>query len=263
MAPQSGFGLKADIDWSQSRPSSEGQVLICAINMDRSPDRWQALRQQLDASGLPYLRLSAVDGRNLPESLRARIDAAHFQRANGRSSTPGDLGCYFSHVAAWSVLKDVSQPYLIVVEDDAVFAPDWTNTLQSVLSHYQSGMLLKLSFQRKGVVKEVEKIDPTHRLVRPLTHQACNAAYLIDRKAADRLSGNAYPMFLPADHYVESPWLTGVAVRTIMPALARQRGVESTISKQQKFHWTQRIPTLLYRIKSHSLRLWHSYFRMA
>ena len=255
--------IQATIDWDRSRPGRGGDVLICAINLDRSTDRWEAIREQLDASGLPYVRLSAVDGRALDGALEAKVSHERFEQSNGRKVTPGDIGCYLSHTAAWSFLA--GQPYkmLLIVEDDAVFQPGWTKTLHDVLEAYRPGMLMKLSWQRPGLTRDVGAIDDTYRLVRPLTHQACCAAYLVDKDAAQGLLDHAFPIYVPVDHYMESPWQSGVPVLSMMPRLVRQRGVASTISKQKKFHWSRRVPTLLYRIKAHSLRLWNGYFRTA
>jgi glycosyl transferase family 25 len=263
MPPKAAVPLEATIDWARSRPGDGGEVLICAINLDRSTDRWEAIREQLDASGLPYIRLSAVDGRTLDPALEARVSHHRFEQSNGRKATPGDIGCYLSHATAWTLLT--GQPYrkLLIVEDDAVFEPGWTQTLRDVLAAYRPGMLMKLSWQRKGLVRDADPINETYKLVRPMTHQACCAAYLLDETAAQGLLDHAFPLYVPVDHYMESPWESGVPVRSVMPSLAHQRGVASTISKVKKFHWTQRVPTLLYRVKAHSLRLWHSYFGTA
>ena len=255
--------LEATIDWARSRPGDGGEVLICAINLDRSTDRWEAIREQLDASGLPYVRLSAVDGSTLDRSQEAKVSYPRFEQSNGRKATPGDIGCYLSHATAWTLLA--SQPYrmLLIVEDDAVFQPGWTETLRDVISAYRPGMLMKLSWQRKGLVRDAGSINETYKLVRPMWHQACCAAYLVDGAAAQGLLDHAFPIYVPVDHYMESPWENGVHVGSVMPSLAYQRGVPSTIAKQKKFHWTRRLPTLLYRVKAHSLRLWHNYLGTA
>lgn len=263
MLNRSEYPVKAAIDWSRSRPDGGGDVLVCVINLDRSPERWDAVSQQLAVTTLPFVRLVAFEGRNLPGALTDLVDNAHFEKANGRTATPGELGCYFSHVAAWTLLGERPERFLLVVEDDAVFEPGWTQTLKNALNAYRPGMLMKLSWQRKGVTRFMRDVDATHTLVRPLTHQACNAAYLIDRDAARNLLASAFPLHVPVDHYVESPWVTGVRVRSIVPALARQRGVASTIAKPRKFHWSQRWPTLMYRLKAHALRFWHSYIKAA
>lgn len=263
MLHRSTFPLKANIDWSRSRPTEGSDVIVCAINLDRSPERWRAVSEQLEETNLPYLRITAFEGAALDPSLQKLVDYDHFERANGRKATPGEVGCYLSHVAAWTLLAERPERFLLVVEDDAVFEPGWTETLQNALGAYRPGMLMKLSYQRKGLCKFMRQVDMEHDLMRPLTHQACNAAYLLDREAAKELLDNAFPLYVPADHYVESPWMTGVRVRTVVPALARQRGFASTITKQRKFHWSQRWPTFFYRLKAHTLRMWHSYFRAA
>ncbi|MBS9720732.1 glycosyltransferase family 25 protein [Tianweitania sp. BSSL-BM11] len=263
MTRTSTIPIQAEIDWERSRPGDGGDVLICAINLDRSPERWEAIREQLDASGLPYVRLRAVDGRALDPTLEAKVSHERFEQSNGRKITPGDIGCYLSHTAAWSFMATQATSKLLIVEDDAVFQPDWTQRLHSVLRAYKPGMLMKLSWQRPGLTRDVAPIDDTYRLVRPLTHQACCAAYLVDKTAAQHLLDHAFPIYVPVDHYMESPWETGVPVRSMMPRLVHQRGVASTISKQKKFHWSQRVPTLLYRIKAHSRRFLHGFLRTA
>lgn len=259
------FPIKARIDLTRSKPRamSDHDIVICAINLDRSPERWELLSRQLDESGLPYLRLSAFEGRTLPDEMLAMVDHAGFENCNGRHATPSEIGCYFSHAAAWTVLADRPERYVLVIEDDVRFEHDWLDTLLEALKTHVKPRLLKLSYQRPGVPVLLKRLDKAHRLAVPLTHQACNGAYLIDREAAAKLLTHALPMVLPADHYTESQWISGITTRTIIPALAKQRGIASTQNHVVKFHWSKRLPTFFYRVKSHGRRFFYNLVRSA
>jgi hypothetical protein len=79
------------------------------INLDRSPDRREAIERQLTALGLQrsYSRFPAVDGRNLT--------------VNNGKLTPGELAIFQSHYGALSHAKATGL-CAHIVEDDALLS---------------------------------------------------------------------------------------------------------------------------------------------
>lgn len=87
---------------------------IFVLNLDRSPQRWQGVSQELQRAGVAASRLSAIDGRLLSEA-----QLAQNVTALGRQLQPrGVLGCYLSHRLFWRSVVDARLVRAIVLEDD-------------------------------------------------------------------------------------------------------------------------------------------------
>ncbi len=84
---------------------------VYLINLDRSPDRLNFFQSQADRLGLPFERISAVDGRRLTaEELRDAVSASYeFQPVNA-----GEIGLFQSHKRAWEKLIDSGEPHAAV-----------------------------------------------------------------------------------------------------------------------------------------------------
>ncbi len=89
------------------------QVLV--INLDKDTKRMSYMASQLEALGILYERLSAVDGRVVDTSYRYRDDIALLK--NGVVLLPGEVGCALSHVMAYERASQYSG-YTLVLEDD-------------------------------------------------------------------------------------------------------------------------------------------------
>ncbi|WP_329243039.1 glycosyltransferase family 25 protein [Actinoallomurus sp. NBC_01490] len=115
------------------------EIQTYVVNLRRRTDRRERMRQILPA------QLNATytcewngpfDGRSL--SL-AHLDRRGYQLFPWRipSANPwwnrplklGEVGCSLSHLACWRQAATRSEPYTLVLEDDAVFAPDFLENL--------------------------------------------------------------------------------------------------------------------------------------
>lgn len=247
--------LTPRIDWPRSRPATgDDGPLVCVINMSRSTERWDAIAPQLDGSGARYVRLDAFDGDLMLGDMMSISDRRRFARTNGREPGPGDLGCLFSHLAAWRFLLQTDEPRLVVLEDDAVLEPGWLDVVKQLPAATGRGTVIKLAFGRAGLSLRYGRIGAAHSLRVPLSHQANGVAYLIDRQAALNFLEAAVPAFATVDHLIEMPWLTKVSVLTVMPALAWQSGADTTIRRPEKFRRRARWQTYLRRVHSHVRR---------
>jgi len=65
---------------------------VFVINLDRRPDRWQAISANLDRIGLHATRIDAIDGLALTDDPALRLMG------------PGHVGCARSHYKAYSEL---------------------------------------------------------------------------------------------------------------------------------------------------------------
>ncbi len=87
------------------------------INLDRRTDRWGEFRERLPADW-PFARperWSAYD-----ESPPDRLPPPHWHQS------PGSWGCLQSHVAVLRTLVESDAETYLILEDDAVFAPNFS-----------------------------------------------------------------------------------------------------------------------------------------
>lgn len=90
---------------------------IYVINLDDHRDRWLAVKRQLDALGLACEHLSAVDLRAAsPQQIQGhRANAFGYIK---RHLTPGEIGCFLSHRAAWEKIAASGARGGFILEDD-------------------------------------------------------------------------------------------------------------------------------------------------
>jgi glycosyl transferase family 25 len=92
--------------------------LIYVINLDRDVGRMASIAASLKALGLPFRRLSAVLGKDVPawESL---VDAKLYGARNRRPMPkPSEVGCYLSHLKAMEEFLQTEEPWCLILEDD-------------------------------------------------------------------------------------------------------------------------------------------------
>jgi glycosyl transferase, family 25 len=233
-------------------------LLVCLINLDRSPERLATMSARLAGLGWAFERVPAVDGRALDWRRLPDVDVRGFERAQGRRLQAGDVGCYLSHLACLRRFLDSAASHLLVLEDDADPEPDCTAVIEALLAAPDRWDVVKLSGYHSAAPVGVARLTPQRRLAIPFAPHSNTAALLLNRAAAQRLLTTLRPMILPYDHALERPWLHGVRLRIVTPPPCRAGdGSESTIPLQRelKIRGLQRWPTVLGRLRNESARL--------
>ena len=88
-------------------------MLIYVINLDRRPDRREAMQRQFAALGVDYQRVTAIDGATLPPPvIRSQKDLM-----------ASEIACHRSHRLCWQALVDSGESHALVLEDDIIVAP--------------------------------------------------------------------------------------------------------------------------------------------
>ena len=96
-------------------------MLRLVVNLNRSPERWKAIKTQLDRLKIPVERLEAVDGKLLSEEVVGNLTSSvHFSM--GRELERGEIGCFLSHRKCWERLLDTDEKYALVLEDDLILS---------------------------------------------------------------------------------------------------------------------------------------------
>jgi glycosyl transferase family 25 len=212
-----GYAIVLEL-WSGLRGQSVASLGVYLINLDRSPDRLATMQRRLDALGLTFVRVPAVDGAREPE-LVATVDRELYRRTHGRGLRVGEIGCYMSHLAVMRRFLADGPDLALVLEDDAVLAP----TLPALIDHVcheplpRDWDMLKLESRRRGRPLELRQLDAGHRLCINLYRSTGSAGYLLTRHAAATYLQHLLPMRLPFDHAFDRGALMGLRVREVRP----------------------------------------------
>jgi glycosyl transferase, family 25 len=173
---------------------------IVVINLDRDCGRMAHMRVQLDASGLAYERFTALQGGSLPSHL-----ARYFPF--GSQLSPGEIGCYASHLAVMERVAsgDISSPAL-VLEDDVGLPPDFAAALNALIAALPAQWdIVRLSYHTKSVSRAVARLDENRRLVRYSRVPTTTGAYLITPAGARKFIAER-PRTIPIDHDLRRVW---------------------------------------------------------
>ncbi|BCP53211.1 glycosyl transferase [Kaistia sp. 32K] len=156
------------------------------INLDRSPGRLMAFREQAERLGFSFERLAAVDASTI-------------------TTTPGlltssEVGCFESHRQAWLKLVESGDRWLAVFEDDVLLAPVIPTLLASDDWIPSGTDVVKLETFNKAISIE-PKSYPAHgyRLHRLRSTHWGSAGYIISRRWAARLLKLTESYTVPVD----------------------------------------------------------------
>jgi len=208
---------------------------VLLINLDGSVERLRKATAQLDAEGLRFERLPAVDGRRLPEAERDRL-APWDRRAFFKPLSPGEIGCYLSHLAALERIVKEGWPMALVLEDDFVLEPGFRAALAEVLSRTgQVADLTKLEGLRSGgeVVARLPSGRVLKRNRRPPTR---NVAHVWSLEGARKVLRSTGPFRRPFDVEIKHWWESGLEIAYASPPLIKDGdpdGTGSTIGVRQ------------------------------
>jgi glycosyl transferase family 25 len=210
--------------------------LIYVINLDRDAERMASIRANLEALGLPFERLPAVMGKDVPEWEKL-VDLPAYAWRN-RLDTPraGEVGCYLSHLKAMETFLRTDAPWCVILEDDVEVLPACAEILRS-LAEKDDWDLVKLFNFHSGMPVTKRALAGGHRLVAHLTRTTSSAAYVVNRRAAATLLKSMRPISEQVDHALDRTWETGLRTRGIRPmpvVLAPVAHTTSTIGYQDR-----------------------------
>ena len=185
-----------------SAPLHFSGLMVLLINLERSTQRRVQMEARLREVGLDYRILPAVDGAAHQESLRQTVDAPAFRWHTGRDALPGEMGCYHSHLNAWQALLDSPHRFLLVLEDDMVFHPDFAEALSTALRGAEHWDMLKLAKIRAKQPLCQGRLGE-YQLNAYIGAATGFGAYLIQRATAQRLLPHLLPIRAPIDRELE------------------------------------------------------------
>jgi glycosyl transferase, family 25 len=187
---------------------------------------------QLAALGMAWERFPAVAGSDLPVHLKP-----YFCDAEGRIATrltPGELGCYASHIGVWQRIVEADIPCALVCEDDAQLPSDMEQILSDALAALPEGWdMVHLSRAPDRAFKPLSRLGRSQMLIRHSRIPAGTACYLISRAGAAKMLAPV-PRRWAVDQDTRWPWLFGIDAYGIDPPPVNHLSVTSTIGHDRR-----------------------------
>jgi glycosyl transferase family 25 len=190
---------------------------ILVINLAEQADRRASAAGALEACGLRHRFVTAFDGRCGPAP--PAYARAERLRLVGKDLTPGEIGCYLSHLRVMELMLDEELDWAVIAEDDLVAAPDLGGVVAALGAIHDRLQIVKLecSENRPRRFRTIAPLTSSRALVRMsnVTHGA--AGYFITRPAAERFLRYSRRFFRPVDVALARSWETGVDVLAVHP----------------------------------------------
>ena len=204
---------------------------IVVISLPDATERRAAFSARACGVGLDWSFFDA--GRGLGLSLTYDPDEAIVSK--GRPLSPGELGCYASHYAAWMTFLETGASQMVVLEDDTIV--DWTFLEKVARIDLQvSGIsFLRLFAMDPGPCRRVQAnaIEFQRHLIEYVDRVFGAQAYVITRAAAERLIRHCQAVRRPIDDELDRSWVHGLPNLCIFPfPVIAQSGV-STIGVER------------------------------
>lgn len=232
-------GNRADLSFRVSalRLDVKEQMKAYCINLDRRPDRLAYMTAEFARVGIPFERISAVDGKD-PEVMEAAKRLPVFQ--NGSRIDPGAHACFESHRAIWRRLVDSGDAWAMVFEDDVVLAPDTASYLSEAWIPEDADIVRLETYIVPVELKKRSRPAGGRKLHELRSRHFGTGAYVISARTAKRLLADTQAMGLPVDHALFdpiSPLWKGLIVYQMVPAPAIQGDRHQ--DKSQDAEWQQ------------------------
>lgn len=228
----------------QTSVPAERRLGIFAINLDRSPERWEALRLAFGALPYPLTRIAALDARREPEQVLAvrglalRLPPAGlgYSVTRGREYLLVQEACFAGHMLALDRFLESELDLALILEDDAEPCGPLAEVLDGLCRLTRPLPLVRLEGLRNRGRRLARPVAAAGgvTLVRSLRPTAGSAAYVVDRAGARLLRANAGRLLVPYDEYFANPGLTGCDILYASPFPIRQAEGPSIIAQSYR-----------------------------
>lgn len=202
-------------------------IQVFVISLARSTERRVRVTEQLNKTGIEWQFLDAVDGYALPE-MPSSYQKSKVKRLQGYELTPGEVGCFLSHIKAWELCVQ-NQLTTFVFEDDFLVNANLEDVIDDLLENADQWNLVRLS----GIYETHHRIlmqRSGYDLVQNLGEPCGTAAYMVQPAAAQILLDNAADIYEPVDHYLEHHTKHGLTCLAAKPYPVGLAHTKSTIT---------------------------------
>jgi glycosyl transferase family 25 len=192
------------------------------INLAKSADRRSHITNELNALGIEYEIVTAVDGQVLDLHDTTRVDPAFLELEHQARAA----GCALSHLSVYAQVVADGLDSALVLEDDVLLPADLEGLTEAVARRLSGAEVALLNFDNPEPVSlssDGAADLPAGRLLAlpiDITQPRSAAAYVITREACERVLKTALPVRVLADawwHFYREGALDRVRCVTPMP----------------------------------------------
>ncbi|MCE1184755.1 glycosyltransferase family 25 protein [Zoogloea sp.] len=187
---------------------------VFVLNLARADERRTRMQARLDALGLKAEFFPAVEGRLLPSEV--------LEEGAQLGLSPGELGCYFSHLALWKEVLARGSEGALVLEDDTVLDPALPQVLNEIRSLPHAFDLVRLSSLNPVRGVTVARLKAGRQLVLPTKNPSGTQGYWVSRAGAARLGQILARPRLPIDDELDAYWQYGMCIPVLTRPVIRE-----------------------------------------
>ncbi len=189
---------------------------VFLINLDRDVDRLEHMREQLARAGLPYERVPACRGDDLPEWLRPYFEPA--EGADPQALSPGEIGCYASHLSIMRHLVETPEGGPALVLEDDLRIDDGLRPLLAGLERLPSDWdMIRLSNPAKSAAVVRRHVEGVGDIVTYWRVPNNTGAFLITPRGAKQFLTYGGRRLRAIDEDLRRPWEHGLRIYGLLP----------------------------------------------
>ena len=193
---------------------------VVVISLERSHERRDHVRGELERAGMSYEIFDAFDG-----AASRHLTAPHYSvdacvARLGRPLSDGELGCFLSHYTLWQRAAAADETFL-VMEDDVDVAPAAGGALAIIDEVAATVGLVRLACLRQRRGRKVRDAGGGYSLVRYPRRLVGTHAYAISPQGARKLIAKAGQWVEPVDEYLDRFWLHGLDIFGLVPFIVQ------------------------------------------
>ena len=99
-------------------------MLRFLINLKDSKERLSRMQDILGRLDIDFERIEAVNGKAMDPAkvleIQYPLNDLYYRTRFTRLLSPGEVGCYLSHIACWKRLVNSNEQWALIMEDDII-----------------------------------------------------------------------------------------------------------------------------------------------
>jgi glycosyl transferase family 25 len=196
------------------------EIPVFLINRDKDRDRLEHMEQLARAHDIVFERVKAVEGFDVPESLRKQFFDESMKPLS--NLLPGEVGCYASHLMCCRMILERDLDVALVLEDDVELNDGFMALVERIArSSTQDWDIVRLSSPPKGPVVPLENLSYGYHLVKYSSLPKLTGAQLWTREGARKFL-KFRERVRPVDADLRYGWEYDLITLGVFPPLASQ-----------------------------------------